>query len=100
MDCSRILGRYRLQYDFDDLLSGNAEQYDGSLSMGLRVRRPVSVFPYSGVLAIRLDYRANLSPFGSIVIYVVAIFGIGFLVSALLPFKRYRHSIRRFGYPV
>ena len=79
MNCSRILGRYRLQYDFDDLLSGNAEQHGGPLSMGLRVRRPASVFPSSGVLAIRLDDRENLSFFGSILIHVVVIFGIGFI---------------------
>ena len=79
MNCSRILSRYRLQYDFDDLLSGNAEQYGGPLSMGLRVRHPVSVFPSSGVLAIRLNDRTGLSLFGSILIHVVVIFGIGFI---------------------
>ena len=79
MNCSRILGRYRLQYDFDDLLSGNAEQHGGPLSMGLRVRHPVSVFPSSGVLAIRLDDRAGLGLFGPILIHVVVIFGIGFI---------------------
>ena len=64
MNCSRILGKYRLQYDFDDLLSGNAEQYGDQLSMGLRVRHPVSVFLSSGVLAIRLDDRTGLRLFG------------------------------------
>ena len=47
--------------------------------MGLRVRHPESVFPSSGVLAIRLDDRAGLSLFGSILIHVVVIFGIGFI---------------------
>ena len=79
MNCSRILDKYRLQYDFDDLLLGNAEQYGGPLSMGLKVRHPVSVFPSSGVLAIRLDDRAGLGCFGSILIYVVVIFGIEFI---------------------
>ena len=79
MNCSRILGKYRLQYDFDDLLSGNAEQYDIRLSMGLRVRHPVSVFPSSGVLSVRLDDRAGLSLFGSIFFHVVVIFGIEFI---------------------
>ena len=41
------------------------------LSMGLRVRHPVSVFPSSGVLSIRLDDRAGLSLFGSIFIHVI-----------------------------
>ena len=79
MNCSRIRSRYRLQYDFDDLLSGNAEQHGGPLSMGLRVRHPVSVFPSSGVPAIRLDDCAGLSLFGSILIHVVVIFGIEFI---------------------
>ena len=79
MNCSRILGKYRLQYDFDDLLSGNAEQYDSRLSMGLRVRRPVSVFLSSGVLSVRLDDRTGLSLLGSIFIHVVVIFGIVFI---------------------
>ena len=79
MNCSRILGKYRLQYDFDDLLLGNAEQYDGLLSMELRVKHPVSVFPSSGVLSIRLDDRTGLSLFGSILFHVVVIFGIGFI---------------------
>ena len=39
----------------------------------------MSVFPSSGVLAIRLDDRASLSLFGSILIHVVVIFGIGFI---------------------
>ena len=79
MNCSRILGKYRLQYDFDDLLSGNAEQYGDSLSMGLRVRHPVSEFLSSGVLAIRLNDRAVFSPVGSILIHFVVIFGIRFI---------------------
>ena len=47
--------------------------------MGLRVRHPVSVFPSSGVLATRLDDYAGLSLFGSKLIHVVVIFGIGFI---------------------
>ena len=47
--------------------------------MGLRVRHPVSVFPSSGVLAIRLDDRVGLSLFGSILIHIVVILGIGFI---------------------
>ena len=39
----------------------------------------MSVFPSSGVLAIRLDDLACLSLFGSILIHVVVIFGIGFI---------------------
>ena len=39
----------------------------------------MSVFPSSGVLAIRLDDRAGLSVFRSILIHVVVIFGIGFI---------------------
>ena len=74
MNCSRIIGKYRLQYDFDDLLSGNAEQYRVPLSMWLRVRRPVSVFPPSGALSIRLDDPAGLSLFESIFVL-----GIGFI---------------------
>ena len=79
MNCSRIPGKYRLQYDFDDLRSENAEQQGGPLSMGLRMRHPVSVFSSSGVPAIRLDDAAGLSLFGSILIHVVVIFGIGFI---------------------
>lgn len=79
MNCSRTLGKYRLQYEFDDLLSGNAEQYGGPLSMGLQVRHPVSGFPSSGVLAIRLDDSAGLSLFGSILIHDVVVFGIEFI---------------------
>ena len=79
MNCSRILGKYRLQYDFDDLLLGNAEQYGGSLSMGLRVRHPVSVFLSSGVLSIQLDNRVGLSLFRSIFVHVIVNFGIAFL---------------------
>ena len=79
MNCSRILGKYRLQYDFDDFLLGNAEQNGDTLSMGLRVRHPVSVFPSSGVLAIRLDDRAGLSLFGFISTHGIVIFGIGFV---------------------
>ena len=79
MNCSRIIGKYRLQYDFDDLLSGNAEQYGDQLSMGLRARRPVSVFQSSGVLATRLGDPAVLNLFGSILIHFVVIFGIGFI---------------------
>ena len=74
MNCSRIIGKYRLQYDFDDLLSGNAEQYRVLLSMWLRVRRPVSMFPSAGVLSTRLDDRAGLSFFESIFVL-----GIGFI---------------------
>ena len=79
MNCCRTLSEDRLQYYFDDLLSGNAEQYGGPLSVGLRMKHPVSVFPSSGVLAIRLDDRAGLSLFGYILIHVVVIFGIGFI---------------------
>ena len=79
MNCNRTLGKDRLQYDFDDLRSRNDEQQGGPLSMGLRVRYPVSVFPSSGVPAIRLDDPAGLSLFGSILIHVVVIFGIGFI---------------------
>ena len=39
----------------------------------------MSVFPSSGVPAIRLDDPAGLSLFGSILIHVVVIFGIGFI---------------------
>ena len=53
--------------------------------MGLRVRHPVSVFPSSGVLAIRLDDRAGLSLFGSNWIHVVVIFGIGFIAGQEKP---------------
>ena len=47
--------------------------------MGLRVKHPVSEFPSCGALTItiRLDDRAGLSLFGSILIHVVVIFGIG-----------------------
>ncbi len=79
MNCSRILGKYRLQYDFDDLLLGNAEQYVGPLSMGLRVRHPLSVFLSSGVLSIQLDNRAGLGLFRSIFVHVIVKFGIAFL---------------------
>ena len=79
MNCSRILGKYRLQYDFDDLLLGNAEQYVGPLSMGLRVRRPLSVFFTSGALSIQLDNRAGLGLFRSIFVHVIVKFGIEFL---------------------
>ena len=78
MNCSRIVGKYRLQYDFDDLLLGNAEQYSGVLSMGLGVRHPLSVFPSSNILTIRLDVSAGLDLFGYILIRVVVIFCIGF----------------------
>jgi len=47
--------------------------------MGLRVRRPVSVFPSSGILFIRLDKRAGPSLLGCSFIHVVVIFGIGFI---------------------
>ena len=77
MNCSRIIGKYRLQYHFDDLLLGIAEQYGGPLSMGLRVRHPVSVFTSSGVLSIQLDNRAGLSLSGCIFIHIIVIFGIG-----------------------
>ena len=79
MNCSRILGKYRLQYGFDDLLLGNAEQYGGPLSIELRVRRPVSVLPSSNALSIQLNDRACLSLLGSIFNHVVVIFGIGFI---------------------
>ena len=76
MNCSRILGKYRLQYDFDEFLSGNAEQYGGPLSMGWRVRPPC----VSGsISSIRLDGRTGLGLLGSIFVHVVVIFGIGFI---------------------
>ena len=66
MNCSRILGKYRLQYDFDDLLSGNAEQYGEPLSMGLPARHSVAVFPSFGIQSTRLDDRTGPSLSGSI----------------------------------
>ena len=47
--------------------------------MGLRVRHPVSVFPSSGVLTIRLYDRAGFSHFRPILIRVVVISGIEFI---------------------
>ena len=79
MNCSRIPGKYRLQYDFDDLLLGNAEQHSVPLSMWLRVGHPMLVFPSFGVLAIRLDDRASLSFSEFMLIHVVVIFNIGFV---------------------
>ena len=40
----------------------------------------MSVVSSSGTLSIQLDNRAGLSRFRSIFIYVIAIFGIGFVV--------------------
>ena len=80
MNCSRILGKYRLQYAFDDRLLGIADQCGGPLSNDLPVRRPVPVFLSSGDLSIKLDNRTSPSLFGSIFVIVIVNFGIPFLV--------------------
>jgi hypothetical protein len=47
--------------------------------MGLQMKRLMSAFPSSRALAIRLDNRADLNPFGSKFIHVSIIFLIGFI---------------------